>query len=101
DGDGDGAQLEAVVRAGERLGWPVVVKPCTLSGSRGVIRADDPCSARTAARRVRRILSTAGVLDGAPLLVESFVEGPEIALEGLLRRGHLEVLAVFDKPDPL
>ncbi|MGH9064861.1 MAG: ATP-grasp domain-containing protein, partial [Acidimicrobiales bacterium] len=35
------------------------------------------------------------------LLVEEFVPGPEVAVEGLLRGGRLEVLAVFDKPDPL
>jgi hypothetical protein len=36
-----------------------------------------------------------------PLLVESYVPGPELALEGLLRHGRLEVLALFDKPDEL
>ncbi len=35
------------------------------------------------------------------LLVESFVPGPEIALEGMLVGGELSVLAIFDKPDPL
>ena len=35
------------------------------------------------------------------LLVESFVPGPEIALEGMLAGGELTVLAIFDKPDPL
>jgi len=33
--------------------------------------------------------------------VESYVAGAEVAVEGLLRGGELEVLAVFDKPDPL
>ncbi len=31
----------------------------------------------------------------------AFVAGAEVAVEGLLRGGALEVLAVFDKPDPL
>ena len=35
------------------------------------------------------------------MLVEAFVPGAEVALEGLLRGGALEVLALFDKPDPL
>jgi hypothetical protein len=38
--------------------------------------------------------------DGA-ILVEEYVPGVEIAVEGLLRSGRLDVLAVFDKPDPL
>jgi len=76
------------------LGYPCVVKPISLSGSQGVIRADDPAAARAAAVRVLALC------DG-PLLVEEYVPGDEVALEGLLSHGHLAVLAVFDKPDPL
>ncbi|HWD25487.1 MAG TPA: ATP-grasp domain-containing protein, partial [Acidimicrobiales bacterium] len=35
------------------------------------------------------------------LLVESFVDGPEVAVEGLLVGGEFHRLAIFDKPDPL
>jgi biotin carboxylase len=51
--------------------------------------------------RVRRISATAGCDGDQPLLVERFVPGPEVAVEGLLTDGELTVLAVFDKPDPL
>jgi biotin carboxylase len=81
---------------GAEVGFPCVVKPLSLSASRGVIRADDPDAARAAAERIRRMLDP-----DALLLVESFVAGDELAVEGLLRGGALEVLAVFDKPDPL
>jgi biotin carboxylase len=77
------------------IGFPCVVKPAGLSGSQGVIRADDPPSARAAARRASEIAC------GGPLLVEQYVPGVEVAVEGLMRGGTLEVLAVFDKPDPL
>jgi biotin carboxylase len=83
------------------LGLPCVVKPLSLSGSRGVIRADDVDGARAAVERVRRILGDAGKTSDAPLLLESYLPGTEVAVEGLLRAGRLEVLAVFDKPDPL
>lgn len=83
------------------VGLPCVVKPVSLSGSRGVIRADDPAAAAEAAMRVRAILADAGEDAAGPVLVESFVAGPEVAVEGLLRSGQFEVLAVFDKPDPL
>ena len=53
------------------------------------------------AERVRRIATGAGVDPGAPLLVERFVPGPEVAVEGLMVAGELRALAVFDKPDPL
>ena len=83
------------------VGFPCVVKPLSLSGSRGVIRADDAEQARAAAERVRGILAAPREPAGAPLLVESYLPGAEVAVEGLLRAGRLEVLAVFDKPDPL
>ncbi len=76
-------------------GSPVVVKPVGLSGSQGVIRADDGPAAVAAAERARRIAG------GGRLIVEEYVPGAEVAVEGLLRGGDLEVLAVFDKPDPM
>jgi biotin carboxylase len=76
------------------LEYPVVLKPVDRSGSQGVIRADDPVAAREAAGRIRAIA------DG-PVLVEHYVAGVEVAVEGLLRDGDLTVLAIFDKPDPL
>jgi len=77
------------------VGYPCVVKPATLSASQGVIRADDEAAAIVAAHRADAIAC------GGPLLVEEYVPGFEVAVEGLLRDGELEVLAVFDKPDPL
>ena len=93
-----GADVAAVARD---VGFPCVVKPLGLSGSRGVIRADDGEQARAAAERVRAILVAADERADAPLLVESYLPGVEVAVEGLLRGGRLEVLAVFDKPDLL
>jgi biotin carboxylase len=90
-----------VPTAARKTGLPCVVKPLSLSGSRGVIRADDPDQARAAAERVRGILAAAGEPADAPLLLESYLPGAEVAVEGLLRCGRLEVLAIFDKPDPL
>lgn len=91
---------DAAAMAGQ-VGLPCVIKPLGLSGSRGVIRADDGEQARAAAERIRAILTAAGEPADAPLLVESYLPGEEVAVEGLLRGGRLEVLAVFDKPDPL
>jgi biotin carboxylase len=81
--------------------FPAVLKPVALSGSRGVIRADDPDAARRAEARIRTILRDAGEDADGPLLAERYVPGVEVAVEALLRGGVLEVLAVFDKPDPL
>lgn len=82
--------------------YPCVVKPLHLNGSRGVIRADDPEEFVAAAQRLARILQRAEPAAAThPYLVESFIPGVEVALEGLLEDGELTVLALFDKPDPL
>ncbi|MBA2518718.1 MAG: ATP-grasp domain-containing protein [Chloroflexia bacterium] len=82
--------------------YPSVIKPLRLSGSRGVIRVDDPASFVAAWRRTRRLLLAAGADPAADhLLIEAFIPGVEIALEGLLTEGSLRTLAIFDKPDPL
>lgn len=83
------------------VGFPCVVKPTTLSSSQGVLRVDDAEHLPDTVRRVRRIATAAGVAPQAPLLAERYVAGPELAVEGLLQHGRLEVLALFDKPDPM
>lgn len=86
------------------FGFPCVVKPLSLSGSRGVIRADNRGALEKALSRIRWILGGEGELPDEErnyALMERFIQGPEIALEGLLYRGSLQVLAVFDKPDPM
>jgi len=87
--------------AAEAVGLPCVVKPLSLSGSRGVIRANDRREVRAAVARVRAILTAAGRPAGEPLLLEAYVPGVEVAVEALMRDGAMEVLAIFDKPDPL
>ena len=88
------------------LTYPCVVKPVALSGSRGVIRADDPKGLAVAFERLRALLRSPdvrGERDAAndAVLIESFIPGAEYAIEAILHHGHLHVLAIFDKPDPL
>jgi biotin carboxylase len=95
---GPGDDAAAAARA---VGLPCVVKPVSLAGSRGVIRVDDAASVAAAADRVRAIVADAGGDGVGALLVEGYVPGDEVAVEGLLRGGRLDMLAVFDKPDRL
>jgi len=82
--------------------YPCVLKPLRLSASRGVVRADTPAEFVAAFERIKRILEQAGCHPASrSLLVEEFVPGREVAVEGLVTRGVLHVLAIFDKPDPL
>jgi hypothetical protein len=90
----------------EGVSYPCVVKPLVLSGSRGVIRADDPAQLRQAMARVAGILQSADVRvlrdpAASQMLIEGYVDGHEFAIEGLMDRGAFHALAVFDKPDPL
>ncbi len=87
--------------AAEAVGLPCVVKAMSLSGSRGVIRADTAAEAVAVAERVRAIAADAGSPPDGPVVLEAFVPGVEVAVEALLRGGRLHVLATFDKPDPL
>ncbi len=85
-----------------QVAYPCVVKPLRLSGSRGVIRADTPDELIAAFTRTRNMLLADGnSLEETALLVERFIPGFEVALEGLLTGQKLKVLALFDKPDPL
>jgi biotin carboxylase len=83
-----------------RAPYPCVLKPVAQSASRGVIRANDRAEFLLAFERIAAMLESDGG-ERRQIVVESFIPGPEVALEGLLDRGKLRVLALFDKPDPL
>src|SRR2546421_11995463 len=85
----------------EQVTYPCVAKPRRLSGSRGVIRANNPDEFVTAFNRLKRLLLSEGYTEQDSLLVEDFIPGFEVALEGILTHGQLKVLTLFDKPDPL
>jgi biotin carboxylase len=96
--------LQAEAEAGH---FPCVLKPLSLSASRGVIRANDAAEFIAAFRRIEAILKRPDVVDRVEwegrtgILVEEYVEGVEVAVEGILTGGKLHTLALFDKPDPL
>ncbi|HEX7253617.1 MAG TPA: ATP-grasp domain-containing protein [Thermoanaerobaculia bacterium] len=93
-------------RAASAVSFPCVLKPTFLAASRGVIRADDAARFAEAWRRIEKILTEPDVRRrggewSREILVEEYVPGTEVALEGLLREGELVTLALFDKPDPM
>lgn len=89
-----------------QIEFPVVLKPLLLSGSRGVIRANNPQEFIAAFHRIAALLQSREFFQmrsaaAKRILIESYIPGIEVAVEGLLTRGKLSVLAIFDKPDPL
>ncbi len=81
----------------EAVGFPLVVKPLSRSASQGVIRVDRPEDLPASIDRVRRIIGDHE--HSQRLLLETYLPGDEVAVEGLVRNGELMVLAIFDKPD--
>lgn len=85
--------------------FPCVVKPLALSGSRGVIRADNAAELEAALHSIRKLLTAAdlrGLRETKQFLqCEEFLPGREFAIEGVVTNGDLRVFALFDKPDPL
>ncbi len=100
---------------GTQVSFPCVIKPLSLSASRGVIRADTPAEFIEAFQRTTKLLHTlqattdVGEISNPDalthvsqyLLAEDYIPGIEVALEGILLEGELKTLALFDKPDPL
>jgi biotin carboxylase len=86
--------------------FPCVVKPVALTGSRGVMRADDEPSLVAAFNRLRSLMKAPDIRGERSALhetavIEGFIPGREFAVEGLMTAGRLRTLAIFDKPDPL
>jgi biotin carboxylase len=80
--------------AGSAIGYPLVIKPLDRAAGQGVMRVDRPEDLSPLIQRLRRITGAA-----APILVESYLPGTEVAVEGIVSNGSLAVLAIFDKPD--
>lgn len=93
---------QSLAKQAEQLPWPCVVKPLSLSASRGVIRADNKIEFITACQRIKPIVAVSpNVFDKTHVLAEEYIDGVEVAFEGFLNNGRLITLALFDKPDPL
>jgi D-alanine-D-alanine ligase-like ATP-grasp enzyme len=108
------------------ISFPCVIKPVALAASQGVIRANNPAEFGAAVWRIRALLESPEIqmqrtaprdkqeiaAEGPAarshdevLLVEEYIPGAEVALEGLMDTDaggmRLRTLAIFDKPDPL
>lgn len=103
------ALSENIEEISTQVNYPCVLKPLSLSASRGVIRADNPEQFTKAFQRITKLLNKVKENKEVEveskqfqhLLVEDYIPGIEVALEGILINGELKTLALFDKPDPL
>ena len=75
-----------------------------LSGSRGVIRANNPDEFISASSRIQQIVDKEKFYDDyerSHFLIEEFLLGDEIAMDGFMQNGRFIQLALFDKPEPM
>lgn len=91
---------------GTEVGYPCVLKPTFLSASQGVMRVNSPDEFGNAFRQIGKIISDPFNRRRNPeasdqILIEDYIPGKEVAVEGILADGEFKLLAIFDKPDPL
>jgi biotin carboxylase len=84
--------LEEVRSAAEEIGFPVILKPPSSSGSRGIFKANRN---EEIPRGYAHALSIAGT--GSEILVEEFIDGPEVSVEVISFSGNHEIIAITDK----
>lgn len=97
---------EVASRVAQAIGFPCVLKPLALAASRGVIRANNPGEFGPSFDRIRKLLLSPEVQvmreeTSGYVHVEEYIDGAEVAVEGLVIRGQPRILAIFDKPQPL
>ena len=81
--------------------FPCVVKPLSLSASRGVIRCENQEDITKAIPRVRTLISDEDSKGDQRVLIENYIDGDEYSVEALLHNRELKIIAIFEKPDRL
>jgi biotin carboxylase len=82
--------------AGEQVGYPIVLKPRGLAGSIGVTRVDDPDGLEHAFETGEHAhLEGVSPLDG--LLVEEYLDGPEVSVDCAVLDGRVEIATIAQK----
>ncbi|MBI4908039.1 MAG: ATP-grasp domain-containing protein [Acidobacteria bacterium] len=93
-------------KAAKGTRFPCVLKPLGLSGSRGVIRANNSEEFVWAFQQISAILAEPELARRSDsrnqfIRVEDYISGEEFALEGIVTKGEFAPIALFDKPDAL
>jgi biotin carboxylase len=82
--------LEEAVATAAELGYPVVVKPRGCGASIGVVRAADAGEIEAAFAVAEGASHTGAPAYEGGVLVEEYLEGPEISIDGALHRGEYQ-----------
>lgn len=97
--------LDAILNQTDvNVDFPMVIKPLSLSASRGVIRVNNKDELLVAAKRIKNLLvrqTDLNLVEKEQVLLEEYIHGEEIAVEGIVDKGQFKLLTIFDKPDEL
>jgi len=88
--------LDAARSPAEAIGYPVVLKPRSLGGSIGVVRVDTP-TGLAAAYAVGTEATCPGFPHVEGVLIEEYLEGPEISVESVVVQGEVFIIAITHK----
>ncbi|MFE2726289.1 ATP-grasp domain-containing protein [Kitasatospora sp. NPDC059327] len=94
--------LVTAARAARRIGYPVVLKPASHAGSIGVIKVENPDDLPAGFAYTNGRAEDQGE-EGSGILVEEYLDGPEISVECVTVRGITTAVAVTRKrlgPEP-
>lgn len=96
-------ELHQAQQYSDLVTYPVVIKPLSLSASKGVIRANNAQQFNAACTTIDTILDKSHIIgyERNHVLIEDYLDGPEFAVDGILINGNFHLLAIFDKPEPL
>ena len=88
------------------LRLPCVLKPTFLSASQGVLRVNSFKDFVKGFELLSDLLTEMKVKKRGGdqvkwILVEEYIPGKEVSIEGIVNEGKLKDLAIFDKPEPL
>jgi biotin carboxylase len=79
------------------VGYPNVIKPINMAGSRGVIRNDNVEDLRRHFEIVREFVPPFGVGKENLYLTEEFLDGPEYSVEAVSFQGDVNIAAITKK----
>ncbi|WP_423069064.1 ATP-grasp domain-containing protein [Devosia sp. CN2-171] len=97
------ANVGEAVHVAADLGFPVVLKPRWGMMSQGVVRTDNSEEVVAAFPRTQRVAQShipfAGSEAASEILIERFIPGRELAVDGTLSEDGFLLIGIFDKPD--
>ena len=83
--------IDAALAAAEAIGYPVALKIACSSGSRGIYRVETPEDLAQRFDQARKYQPRGN------LLLEEWMDGPEVSVEGVCGGGQARVIQVTDK----